>query len=130
MTMAENIEEDEMRETKYPHLRVMRGGKGPPEAPAGKNWLADLEVGTTFACRQNDQTCDWEIYHLLCKMTDDLFLLKYCLPDGKIWDRHVDPKIFCKVHKLHNILGIHKHEEEPEQEALEEIKDEQRDRTD
>ena len=54
MTNAEEVEEQELRETKYPKLRVLTGGKGPPEDNGpGVNWLSDLAKGTMFICRSN-----------------------------------------------------------------------------
>lgn len=49
-----NVEED-MEKTKYPHLRLMRGGKGPPDAPT-IDWLKNLNKNAVFSCkdRQNN----------------------------------------------------------------------------
>lgn len=127
MTSTEELEDREDQ----PHTgwvpKVIQGGKGPPEEPTD-DWLTPLEVHTTFVCRQNKTTVDGELYHILFK-GEEFFLLKYYLPDGKIWDRYVNPKSFCKVYKEYEVLGIHKQEV---LEAPEEIEDEpeQRDRTD
>jgi hypothetical protein len=40
----------ELQDTKYPHLKLMRGGKGPPEAPS-TNWLKDRKKGEVFSCK-------------------------------------------------------------------------------
>lgn len=50
MTNSETIEDEELKDTKYPHLRVMRGGKGPPDAPLD-NWLKDRKKGEVFSCK-------------------------------------------------------------------------------
>ena len=106
MSNTEELEDIEDR----PHVgwvpRVLTGGKGPPEEPT-EDWLSPLEAGTTFVCRQNKSTVDGELYHILFKGSQ-FFLLKYCLPDGKMWDRYVNPKSFCKVYKEYEILGVHK----------------------
>lgn len=105
-------EEETLRGTKYPKFRVLTGGKGPPEPPVGEdNWLQSLEVGTVFACRQGVKTVDWEEYYLIAKVSDDLFCLKVSVPDGKVWDRRVDPKLFCNHHKSYKVLWVHKQEE-------------------
>lgn len=113
-----NTEELEDREDQ-PHIgwvpKVISGGKGPPDTPS-PDWMTALEVGTTFVCRQNTSTVDGELYHIVFK-GEQFFLLKYCLPDGKIWDKYVSPMSFCKVYKEYEVLGINKQEvpEAPEE---------------
>lgn len=117
MNVATEVEEEDLRTTKYPKLRVLTGGKGPPEPPTD-TWLLDLEVGSVFVARQNDKACDWEMYFLISKMNDDLYLLNYSVPDGKVWSRHIDPKLFCNHHRDYKVLWVHKQQEEtdvPEQ---------------
>lgn len=103
MSAAEQHEELEFKDTKHPHLRVARGGKGPPEAPAD-NWLETLEIGTVFACRANATTVDWEMYFLVHKFLN-IYLLKMETPDGKVWERRVDPKMFCKHYRVHEVIA-------------------------
>lgn len=50
MTNSEIVEEEVMKETKHPHLRVMRGGNGPPLAPV-TNWLKELKKNSVFSCK-------------------------------------------------------------------------------
>ena len=52
MEDTERIEEEEMEEDnkKQPKLRVIQGGKGPPNTDV--NWLKDMEAGTVFLCRK------------------------------------------------------------------------------
>lgn len=48
--MNTQIEEEELQATKYPHLRTLRGGKGPPETPS-IDWLKDLNKNAVFSCK-------------------------------------------------------------------------------
>jgi hypothetical protein len=116
MSVAEDTEE-EMRETKYPRLRVLTGGKGPPTPPDNPegNWLATYEVGTTFVARSiNSKEVDYNLYHVLFKNLPEVVLLKWQLPDGKILDYYVDPARFSRKFENQVILGVYKLEE-PEQ---------------
>ena len=107
MTVAEQLEETEFRETKTPFLRVATGGKGPPEGPEPTdNWLSTFDIGTVFACRANANTVDWEMYCLMHRFTN-IYLLKMETPDGKIWERRVDPKMFCKHYREYEIIAVY-----------------------
>lgn len=111
MTNAEE-QEDELRETKYPKFRILTGGKGPPEPP-GENWLAEYESGTTFvSMRINNRDGDYELFHVSFKSLPDVMLLQWQLPDGKIWDRYVDPEVFSKLFKRGVVLGVIKRNED------------------
>lgn len=114
MSTQEQLEETEFRDTKVPHLRVATGGKGPPEGPVD-NWLEKLSTRTVFACRANTNTVDWEMYFLVHKYTD-IYLLKVETPDGKVWERRVDPKTFCKHYRDYREIA---HYPEVEEEAPE-----------
>lgn len=111
----EDLEEG-LRTTKYPHLRVATGGKGPPDDPVD-NWLAELEVRTAFVARhRNSNEVDYNQYYVLFKALPEVVLLKWILPDGKLLDYYVDPVRFSKMFPEHVILGVDK-QEEPQQEA-------------
>lgn len=104
----------EFKETKYPNLRVATGGKSPPEGPVD-NWLAKLEVRTTFVARhRNSNDVDYNQYYVLYKDLPEVMLLKWILPDGKLLDYYVDPVRFSKMFSEYKILGV---EKEPQQEA-------------
>lgn len=60
-----NTEED-TEETKYPHLRLMRGGKGPPEAPK-VNWLINLQKNAVFSCKDRQNNGMVSIFILVFK---------------------------------------------------------------
>lgn len=101
-------EEPELRATQYPKLRVLTGGKGPPEPPDdGVNWLAEYVVGTTFVARhRNSKEVDFNLYHVLFKSLPGVVLLKWELPDGKMLDYYVDPQRFSKQFVSPVILGV------------------------
>ena len=115
MNVQTDLEEEEFRATKYPNLRVATGGKGPPEGPVSSfNWLAELEVGTVFWCRSNDKTVDWEEYFLIAKVDKDSYLLKMSVPDGKVWDRRVEPRLFSNQHREYKVVFVHPQQQEEE----------------
>jgi hypothetical protein len=116
MTAVENInpEKEPVPASWVP--RVIRGGKGPPEGPRDtENWLLKLDVGTVFLCRQGEKTVDWEEYFLLAKPSNNIYYLKVSLPDGNIWTRRVDPKLFCNYHKDFQVLYVQEKETETEE---------------
>src|SRR5207248_5201 len=90
-----------------------------PEPPAtGENWLADLEVGTTFVARdKNSKEVDYNHYFVLFKSLPKVVLLKWILPDGKLLDFYVDPERFSKRFADHEVLGVDKPQEEPQKEV-------------
>lgn len=98
--------EVEMEGTLYPKLRLLQGGKGPSEPPAGHNWLADIEPGTTFVCRSKlSKEVDLNLYHVVFRSLPDVVLLAWRLPDGKMLDYYVDPERFSKQFEKVTILG-------------------------
>lgn len=116
MNVAEVSQEDEFKDTKYPHLRVATGGKGPPDAPV-ENWLAQLEVRTSFVARQrSSDEVTYNQYYVLYKDLPEVMLLKWILPDGKLLDYYTDPVRFSKKYQDYKILGVDK-PEEPRKEA-------------
>lgn len=116
MSAAEDLEDTEFKGTKYPHLRVLSGGKGPPDGPVD-NWLANLEIRTTFVARhRNSKDVDYNQYYVLFKSLPEVVLLKWILPDGKLLDYYVDPVRFSKQFPDYVVLGVDK-EQEPEQQA-------------
>lgn len=101
-------EEPELRATQYPKLRVLTGGKGPPEPPDdGVNWLAEYVVGTTFVARhRSSKEVDLNLYLVVFKSLPGVILLQWQLPDGKVLDYYVDPERFSKQFVSPTILGI------------------------
>jgi len=133
MSVAEDIETEELRATKYPKLRVLTGGKGPPEPPVtSPNWLSTLKRGTVFICRANDKQVDYELYFMLYK-SDSFCLIQWQMPDGKVWDRRVDPVLFSNQHKNYEVLQVYdldKEKEELQSSDGENDGHDERDRTD
>jgi len=119
MTIMEEPVREELRETQYPKLRVLTGGKGPPEPPPVNNWLAELAVGTTFVARERTmkQQLDYNLYHVLFKDLPKVMLLTWKLPDGKLLDCYVDPQRFSNRMELGVVLGIETEAEQPPKEV-------------
>lgn len=107
MNVAVNVDELTQEVVNAPKLRLLQGGKGPPDDPReGHNWLAELDVGTTFTCRdKRSQEVDLNLYHVVFKSGEDVILLAWRLPDGKMLDYYVDPKRFSKKNEHLTILG-------------------------
>lgn len=106
MTNVEEVEEQELRHTRFPKFRVLTGGKGPPDEPTD-DWLSEYSVGTTFVCRhRNSKNVDLNLYHVIFKSLPGVVLLKWELPDGKLMDYYVDPERFSKQMEAPTILGV------------------------
>lgn len=102
---ADTVLKDDEETPKKWVPRVITGGKGPPKAPEGHNWLSELPRGTTFVCRhKNNQDVDLNLYHVVFK-DDNVVLLAWRLPDGKMLDYHVDPVRFSQKFEHVTILG-------------------------
>lgn len=113
MSGVENIDPEKAPIPRAWVPQVITGGKGPPEGPTNyDNWLSLLEVGTVFLCRQGEKTVDWEEYFLLAKPTENIYYLKVSLPDGNIWTRRVDPRLFCNYHRDYQVLYVQQEKEE------------------
>lgn len=61
-----NTKED-TEETKYPHLRLMQGGKGPPDAPVINDWLRNLKKNAVFSCKDRQNNGMVHIFILVFK---------------------------------------------------------------
>ena len=108
---AEKDEEQTFRATKYPKLTILTGGKGPPSEPTD-DWLSAFEVGTTFVSMpQVTYDVDYELFFVVHKQPE-VVLLKWILPDGKVWDKYVHPASFSKKFKPGVILGVNKGNED------------------
>lgn len=111
MSAAEDLEEPTFRSTKYPKLSILTGGKGPPVEPTD-DWLSDFEVGTTFVSMPRvTYDVDYELFFVVHKQPE-VVLLKWILPDGKVWDKYVNPMSFSKKFKPGVILGVNKGNED------------------
>lgn len=102
MTLNEIIEADGFQpskeEVKYPRLRLITGGKGPPTT--GSDWLSALKRGAVFTCKRKGLP-DLELLIIAFKHAKTIVLV-----DGlnqsprKAWD----PVEFCKLYSLFEII--------------------------
>lgn len=99
-------------ETKYPHFRLLRGGKGPPINTEGKDWLSPLERGTAFACkRKGSKEFEVQIFVISFKHSPTMVLVDGLNPARRFG---VDPAEFCKQFNLFEILGKEEADIQPE----------------
>lgn len=106
-----NVETTE--EVKYPKLRLLQGGKGPP-MDTDKDWLSQLKKGAVFTCKKKG-----DFYKLL------LFIIAFkhektiVLVDGLNNNPReaVDPAGFCQQHSLFELIEEGGHEELPKEEV-------------
>lgn len=83
-----------------PMLRLVSGGKGPPEV-TGENWLINLNKNCVFACKENGKEVDLELLRLVFKHN------KTCIVADALNSapaRAVDPVAFCKRYKKFEIV--------------------------
>ena len=106
MSMVEKIEEEELRVTKHPYLRVLTGGKGPPEAPS-EDWLSKLSLGQWFLCKRKDNKIDVILFMVKYKFTKNVLLYSNLNQEFKVI---VDPVEFCKIHELSEVLSLEEQE--------------------
>lgn len=94
MTIVETTEEEE-KVLQKPMLRLVSGGKGPPDN-LGENWLINLQKNCVFACKENGKEVDLELLRLVFKHN------KTCIVADALNSapaRAVDPVAFCKRYK-------------------------------
>lgn len=88
----------------YPTLRLIRGGKGPPEdnnPPA--DWLSPLPIGSVFACRKKGQP---EKYALMMLQILFKHVKTIIVSDALNSNPNapIDAAEFCKCHELVEII--------------------------
>lgn len=83
-----------------PMLRVITGGKGPPEAPK-IDWLSEFVKGQWFLCKSKDNPVDVRIYVVYFRFEKARTL--YSPQTGK---HIIDPVEFCKLNELYEVLDI------------------------
>lgn len=100
MTNAETTDEEALKKV-IPMLRLMKGGKGPPES-GGINWLNGLAKGTAFSCKRKDNSEALEVYIIAFKYDRTIVLV-----DGFHNERRfaVDPEDFCKKCSYWETIG-------------------------
>jgi hypothetical protein len=103
MTVAEAEATDELVTTKYPHLRTLRGGKGPPADTFNSNWMSDLNVGAVFSCRKKGQSENYALMMLQIMFKHDKTVI---ISDSLNANPYaaVDPVEFSKRHDLHELI--------------------------
>lgn len=105
MTMVETTEEEAKMAVK-PMLRLVSGGKGPPEV-TGENWLINLQKNCVFSCKENGKEVDLELLRLVYKHG------KTCIVADALNSapaRAVDPVAFCKRYRHFETIeegGVH-----------------------
>lgn len=96
-------ETDELVTTKYPHLRTLKGGKGPPTDINKTDWMSDLNVGAVFSCRKKGQTENYALMMLQITYKHDKTVIISDAINNNPYAA-VDPVEFCKRHDLHELI--------------------------
>lgn len=100
MTIVEELLQDRPK----PQLRLLRGGKGPPEDNTpGKDWMSPLETGTVFSCRKKGQAEDYALMMLQIMFKHDKTIIIADAMNNNPYAA-VDPAAFCKRHDLFEII--------------------------
>jgi len=90
-----NADEEEV---KYPKLRLLQGGKGPPIT--GDNWLKDLKKGAVFTCKPKGSGV-LMLYIIAFKHTKSMILVDGLNNGPRI---AVDPVEFCRLHSFFELI--------------------------
>lgn len=101
-TEDERLDKEEEVRKKRKALRVITGGKEPPdgEEPEIKDWLSPMKRFTIFLASSPKLGLDLLEYHVMIKTKKSI---KLAVNEGQII-RWVDPKDFCKKFILHEII--------------------------
>lgn len=101
--MKTRDDENETDAQAIPNLSVLTGGKGPP----GFDWLSKFKEGSTLLVkpRAGGEQPSWHLRELTILFCADnsrwVELVNHGQEGIKIW---IDPKDFCMVHTLHEII--------------------------
>lgn len=90
-------EELEFKDTKYPHLKLATGGKGPVD-PNDTVWLKRYDVGTVFRAKKKG---DFVVYLFVVDNRTDK---TYSLVAKGLGEMDVDPFGFCQVFSFHELV--------------------------
>lgn len=96
-------ETDELKTTKYPHLRTLRGGKGPPTDTNKIDWMSELNVGAVFSCRKKGQSENYALMMLQLMFKHDKTVIISDSLNAHPYAA-VDPVEFSKRHDLHELI--------------------------
>ena len=102
-TEDERMDKEEEVRKKRKALRVVTGGKGPPDPPDEViDWLTPMKRFTVFLAYSPKLGLDLLEYHVILRWKKSI---KLAVNEGQII-RWVDPKKFCKDWILHEIIQI------------------------
>lgn len=102
-TEDERLDKEEEVRKKRKALRVITGGKGPPDPPEEViDWLSPMKRFTIFLASSPKLGLDLLEYHVIVKTKKSI---KLAVNEGQVI-RWVDPKDFCKKFVLHEIIQI------------------------
>ena len=103
-TEDERIDKEEEVRKKRKALRVITGGKEPPDGvePEVLDWLTPMKRFTIFLASSTKLGLDLLEYHVIVKTKRSI---KLAINEGQVI-RWVDPKKFCKDFILHEIIQI------------------------
>lgn len=100
MTAEVYGQEDLLEQRGMPRLRLITGGKGPPDS-GGDDWLSPLKKGAVFACKEKRNPVDLILYGISFKHTKTIVLFDAL---GLGPPKPVDPVEFSKKYLLHEVI--------------------------
>jgi len=103
-TEDERLDKEEEVRKRRKSLRVVTGGKEPPDngEPKVEDWLSPMKRFTIFLASSPKLGLDLLEYHVIVKTKKSI---KLAVNEGQII-RWVDPKDLCKKFILHEIIQI------------------------
>jgi hypothetical protein len=95
-------QEEEGEEKKVVDLRLITGGKEPPDG--GSSWLEKLEVGACFLVKEKNNPLDFNLglFRLAEKTSKAVVLNTPHVPHNL----YVDPVAFCNKYRMYEDLGM------------------------
>jgi hypothetical protein len=98
MNEALNQEEElEFKDTKYPHLKLATGGKGPVD-PDDTVWLKRYDVGSVFRIKRKGD------YIVPMVVVEDRSDKTYTLTLQGVGTIPVDPFAFCQIYQFYELV--------------------------
>jgi hypothetical protein len=98
MNEALNQEEElEFKDTKYPHLKLAIGGKGPVD-PDDTVWLKRYDVGSVFRIKRKGD------YIVPLVVVEDRSDKTYTLTLQGVGTIPVDPFAFCQIYQFYELV--------------------------
>jgi hypothetical protein len=84
-----------------PNLRLITGGKTPPNPPTGDNWLREFPQRTVFLCKKKGEKLDVYLWFVVFKFEKAILLGSNVNQEVKVI---VDDKEFSKMHECLEIV--------------------------